>query len=162
MCTPTCATVGHTGYTQGRACNRAPVPLQDLEACANQLVTKTQRDLRQPQETAQNKDTDIKLATRNVQGAHGTLSLQSWANILYSVKDCHIELCGIQKYDPGFPLPEAATTALQNNYKCYAAPGTEVARPPHCGGRLLPTRSSHGASHPGFSGTPFYHSVCLL
>ena len=30
---------------------------------------------------------------------------------------------GIQECDPGFPRPEAATTALQNNYKCLAAPG---------------------------------------
>ena len=31
-------------------------------------------------------------------------------------------MCGIHEYDPGFPLPEAATTALHSDYKCYAAP----------------------------------------
>ena len=45
--------------------------------------------------------------------------------MLHLIQQCRIDLCGIQEYDPGFPLPEAATTALKNNYKCYAAPGTE-------------------------------------
>ena len=31
----------------------------------------------------------------------------------------------MQEYDPCFPKPDAATTSLNNNYKCYAAPGTE-------------------------------------
>ena len=67
----------------------------------------------------------MKLMIWSVQGAQGTLRLQRWANILHLVKDRHIDLCGIQQYDPGFPLPEAATTAPQHNYKCYAAPMTE-------------------------------------
>ena len=33
-------------------------------------------------------------------------------------------MVGIQEYNPGFPLLEAATTARQSDYKCYAAPGT--------------------------------------
>ena len=51
------------------------------------------------------------------------MSLQRWSNIVHLVSDCRTDLCGIQEYDPGFPLPEAATTALHNDYKCYAAPG---------------------------------------
>ena len=34
-----------------------------------------------------------------------SLSLQRWANILHLVSDYHIDLCGIQEYDAGFPLP---------------------------------------------------------
>ena len=32
---------------------------------------------------------------------------------------------GIQEYNPGSPLPEAATTTLKNDYKFYVTPGTE-------------------------------------
>ena len=64
----------------------------------------------------------MKVATWNVQGAQGSLSLQRWPNIPRLVKVCHIDLCGIQEYDPSFPLPEARTTYLQDDYKCYAAP----------------------------------------
>ena len=67
----------------------------------------------------------MKLATWNIQGAQGTVCLQRWATVLHLIQQCRIELCGIQKYNPGFPLPEAATTALNNDYKCYAVPGTE-------------------------------------
>ena len=64
----------------------------------------------------------MKLALWNVQGAQGTLTLQRWANILQLIHECGVSLAGIQEYNPGFPLPEAATTALQNDYKCYASP----------------------------------------
>ena len=67
----------------------------------------------------------MKLAAWNIQGAHGTVSLQHWASVLHLIQRCRIDLCGIQEYNPGFPLPEAATTALNNDYRCYAAPGTE-------------------------------------
>ena len=54
----------------------------------------------------------------------GSLSPQLWSNIIHLVSDCRIDICGIQEYDPRFPLPKAATTALHNNYKCKAAPST--------------------------------------
>ena len=53
------------------------------------------------------------------------MTLQRWASVLHLIQQCRIDLGGIQEYNPGFPLPEAATTALNNEYKCYAAPGTE-------------------------------------
>ena len=45
--------------------------------------------------------------------------------MLHLISQCRIELCGIQEYNLYFPLPEAATTALNDDYKCYAAPGNE-------------------------------------
>ena len=100
------------------------VPPQDIEAYTKHRVTNTQRDLQCLKQTTQHKDTNLKLATWNVQGAQGRLSLQCWANILYLVSDRRIDLCGIQEYDPGFAFPEAATGTLHNEYKCYAALGT--------------------------------------
>ena len=44
--------------------------------------------------------------------------------MLQCIRD-RIDIAGIQGYNPGFPLPEAATTALHTSYKCYAASGTE-------------------------------------
>ena len=70
-------------------------------------------------------DRDMNLATWNIQGAQGTVSLQRWASVLHLIQQCRIHLCCTQEYNPGFPLPEAATTALNNDYKCFAAPGTE-------------------------------------
>ena len=116
--------VGYTGCTPAHTCDSPPppLPLHDLEAYASQLVTNTHWDLQHLRQAAQHNDTDMKLATWKAQGAQGTLSLQRWANVLYLVRDRH--RCGIQEYDPRFPLPEAATTALKSNYKCYAASGT--------------------------------------
>ena len=74
---------------------------------------------------ANGQDRDIKLGTWNIQGAQGTVSLQRWASVIHPIQQCRIDLCGIHDYNPGFPLPEAATTALNNDHKCYAAPGTE-------------------------------------
>ena len=67
----------------------------------------------------------MKLASWNIQGAQGSVSLQCWANTLHLTSQCRIDLCGIQEYNPCFPKPEAATTALNNDYKWYAAPGTK-------------------------------------
>ena len=60
----------------------------------------------------------------NVHGAKGSLCLQWWSNIIHLVSNRSVEKCGMQEYDPAYPLPEAATAALHNEYKCYAAPGT--------------------------------------
>ena len=68
---------------------------------------------------------DMKLVTWNIQGAQGSVTLPRRASVLHPIKQCRIDLCGIQEYNPCFPLPEAATTALNNDYKCYAAPGNE-------------------------------------
>ena len=68
----------------------------------------------------------MKLAMWIVQGTQGTLSPQRYANILHQVREYHIDLCDVYEYDLGFPPPEATTNALQNNFKCYAAPGTEL------------------------------------
>ena len=67
----------------------------------------------------------MKLATWNIQGAQGSVTLQRWASALHQISQCRINLCGIQEYNACFPKPEATTTALNNIYKCYAAPGTE-------------------------------------
>ena len=67
----------------------------------------------------------MKLATWNIQGAQGSVTLQRRASALQLISQCRIDLCGIQEYNPCFPMPEAATTALNNDYKCYAAPGTD-------------------------------------
>ena len=70
-------------------------------------------------------DRVMKLATWNIQGAQGSVTLQRWASVLHLISLCHIDLCGIQEYNLCFPLPEAATTALNSDYKCCAAPGNE-------------------------------------
>ena len=65
---------------------------------------------------------------KKIQGAQGTgaqVSLQRWASVLRHIQQCRIDLCGIQEYNPSFPLPDAANTTLNNDYKCYAAPGME-------------------------------------
>ena len=67
----------------------------------------------------------MKLATWDTEGAQGSVTLQRWASALQLISQCRIDLCGIQEYNPCFPKSEAATTALNNNYKCYAAPRTE-------------------------------------
>ena len=46
------------------------------------------------------------------------------ANILHLIRDRHIDLIEIQDNDVGFPLPEAANTTMQKDYKCCAAFGT--------------------------------------
>ena len=78
-------------------------------------------------------DGDMKLGTWNIQGAQGTVTLQRWATVIHLVQQCRIDLCGIQEYNPGFPLPEAATSALNNEYK-YTIAGNEprVPRLQHC------------------------------
>ena len=96
---------------------------------------------------------DMKLATWIIQDAQGAVSLQRWASVLHLIQQCRIDLCGIQEYNPGFPLPEAATTALKNDYKCYAAPGTEPRIPflvrnalvPHGFETLYPPKGLAGA-----------------
>ena len=66
----------------------------------------------------------MKRATWNVSGTQGSLSLQRWANMLKLIRDSHMELTGTKVDDTGFPLPEAATIAMHNDCKCFAAPGT--------------------------------------
>ena len=67
---------------------------------------------------AKEQDRDMKPATWNIHGTQGTVSLQRWAIVLHLIQQCGIDLCGIQEYNPGFPLPETATTALNKGYKC--------------------------------------------
>ena len=103
----------------------SPVPLLDIEEYAPHLVVNTNRQYDSLDNVANEQDRDMKVATWNIQGAQGTVSLQRWTSVLHLIHQCCIELRGIQEYNPGFPLPEAATTALNNEYKCYVAPGTE-------------------------------------
>ena len=44
--------------------------------------------------------------------------------MVHLVGKCHVDIAGQQEYRPGFPLADAATTALWTGYKCYQAPGT--------------------------------------
>ena len=101
------------------------VPLLDIEKYAQHLVVNTNRRYDSLDDTTTAKDHDMKLATWNIQGAQGSVTLQRWAGALHLISQCRIDLCGIHEYNPCFPEPEAATTALNNNYKCYAEPGTE-------------------------------------
>ena len=102
-----------------------PIPLLDIEEYAQHLVVNTNRRYDSPDDATTAKDHDMKLASWNIQGAQGSVSLQRSATTLHLISQCRIDLCGIQEYNPCFPKPEAATTALNNDYKCYAAPGTE-------------------------------------
>ena len=102
-----------------------PVPLLDIEEYAQDLVVNTNRRYDSLDDTTTAKDHDMKLATWHIQGAQGSVTLQRWASTLHLISQCRIDLCGIQEYNPCFPKPEAATTALNNDYKCYAALGTE-------------------------------------
>ena len=43
---------------------------------------------------------------------------------LQRLRDCRIDIARIWDYNPGFPLPDAATAALHTSFKCHAAPGT--------------------------------------
>ena len=97
----------------------------DIEEYAQQLVVNTNRQYDNLDSAAEGQDRDMKLATWNIQGAQGTVSLQRRASVLHLIQQCRIDLCGIQEYNPGFPLPEEATTGLNNDYKSFAAPGTE-------------------------------------
>ena len=59
-----------------RAVHGPPIPLDDLAAYADQLVTNTQRNLSHLNNLiTQEKDTLMRIATWNEQGAQGTLSL---------------------------------------------------------------------------------------
>ena len=120
---------GHRGiYHLRRDCRlvpRPPVPLLNKENYPQHLLVNTNRQYDNVDKAAEGHDRDMKLATWNIQSAQGTVSLQRWANILHLIQQCRIDLCGIQEYNLGFPLPEAATTPLNNDYKCYTAPGTE-------------------------------------
>ena len=102
-----------------------PVPLLDIEEYAQHLVVNTNGRYGSLDDTTTAKDHDIKFSTCNIQGAQGCVTLQRWASALHLISHRRIDLCGIQQYNPSFPMPEAATTALNNNYKCYAVPGTE-------------------------------------
>ena len=102
-----------------------PVPPLDIEEYAQHLVVSTNRRYDSQDDTTNAQDHDMKLATWNIQGAQGSVTLQRWASVLHLISQCRIDLCGIQEYNPCLPMPEAATTALNNDYKCYAAPGNE-------------------------------------
>ena len=102
-----------------------PISLFDIEEYAQHLVVNTNRRYDSLDDATTAKDHDMKLASWNIQGAQGSVSLQRWASTLHLISQCRIDLCGIQEYNPCVPKPEAATTALNNDYKCYAAPGTE-------------------------------------
>ena len=102
-----------------------PVPLLDIEEYTQYLVVNTNRWYDSLDDRTDAQDHDMKLATWNMQGAQSSVTLQRWASVLHLISECRIDFCSIQEYNPCFPMPEAATTALNNNYKCYAAPGIE-------------------------------------
>ena len=102
-----------------------PVPLLDIEEYAQHLVVNMNRQYDSLDNVTNEQDRDMKLAMWNIQGAQGTVRQQRWASVLHLVQQCRIDRCGIQEYKPGFPLPEAATTVINNEYKCYAARGNE-------------------------------------
>ena len=102
-----------------------PIALLYIKEYAQHLVVNTNRQYDILHNTAEGHDRDMKLATWIIQGAHDTVTLQHWANVLGLNQQCRITFSGIQEYYPGFPLPEAATTALNNEYKCHAAHGME-------------------------------------
>ena len=102
-----------------------PVPLLDIEEYTQHLVVNTNRQYDNPDSAAEGQDWDMKLATWNIHGAQCTVSLQCWTSVLHLIRQGRIYLCTIQGYNLGFELPEAPTTTLNNDYKCYAAPGTE-------------------------------------
>ena len=107
-------------YQLRRGCRDVPgppVPLLDIEEYVQHLVVNTNRRFGSLDDTTTAKDHDMKLATWNIQGAQGSVTLQRWASALHLISQCRIDLCGIQEYNPCFPKPEAATTALNNNYK---------------------------------------------
>ena len=115
-------------YQLRRDCRLVPgphVPLLDIEEYAQHLVVNTNRRYDSLDDTTNARDHDMKLATSNIQGAQGSVALQALATVLHLISQCRIDLCGIQEYNPCFPMPEAATTALNNDYKCYAVPGNE-------------------------------------
>ena len=88
-----------------RIVSAPPVPLLDLEEYAQHLVVNTNRQYDNLDSAAGGQDRDMKLATSNIQGAEGAVSLQRWASVPHLIQQCHIDLCGIQEYDPGFRLP---------------------------------------------------------
>ena len=102
-----------------------PVPLLDIEEYAKHLVVNKNRRYDSLYATTNAPDHDMKLVTWNIQRAQGSVTLLRWASVLHLISQCRIDPCGIQEYNPCFPMPEAATTALNNNYKCYAAFGNE-------------------------------------
>ena len=166
---------GHCGiYHLRRDCRlvpRPPVLLLDKENYPQHLLVNTNRQYDNVDKAAEGHDRDMKLATWNIQGAQGTVILQRWANTLHLIQQCRIDLCGIQEYNLGFRLPEAATTPLNNDYKCYTAPGTETKDSfpcPQCGGTtrprndILPQWVSRIPQAPATEQTSTHHSVCLL
>ena len=105
-------------YQLRRDCRNVPgppVPLLDIEECAQHLVVNTNRRYDSLDVTTTAKDHDIKLATWNIQGAQGSVTLQRWASAPHPISRCRIHLCGIQEYSPCYPMPEGATTTLNNN-----------------------------------------------
>ena len=100
---------------------KPPVPLLDMEEYTQHVVVNTNRRYDSVDNVTNTQDRDMKLATWNIQGAQGSVTLQRWASVLHLIKQCRIDLNGIQIYNPCFPLLEATTTALNNDYKCYAA-----------------------------------------
>ena len=98
-------------------------PLHDIEACEITSYRHTTRPT-EPAANIEHQDLDMKLATSIAHGAQGSPGLQRWSSIIHLVINCFIDFYGIQEYDPGFRLPEAATTALHNDYKFYTVPGT--------------------------------------
>ena len=62
-----------------------PVPLLDIEEYAQHLVDNTNRQYDNLDNAAEGHDWDMKLATWNIQGAQGTVSLQRWADVLHLI-----------------------------------------------------------------------------
>ena len=62
---------------------RPPVPLLDIEEYAQHLVVNTNRQHDGLDNVTNTQDRDMKLATWNIQGAQGSVTLQRWANVLH-------------------------------------------------------------------------------
>ena len=101
------------------------VPVLDIEKYTRHLGVNTNRHYDSLSKAGECTHRDMKLPTWNIQGAQGTVSLQRSGNVLPLIQQCRIDLCGMPEYNPGFSLLEAATTTLNNNYNCYAAPSIE-------------------------------------
>ena len=80
-----------------------PIPLLDIEEYAQHLVVNTNRRYDSLDDATTAKDHDMKLASWNIQGAQGSVSLQRWANTLHLISQCRIDLCVHPGVSPRFP-----------------------------------------------------------
>ena len=87
------------------------VPLLNIEEYAGHLVVNTNKHYDSLDKAAECTDRDMKLATWNIQGAQGTVSLQRLANVLHLIQQCRIDVRGIREYNRVFPYPSGHDSA---------------------------------------------------